>query len=152
MPKQYLVCVLLAILTLITACESESVQTARFDRFRAESLLESMKTTGLDIQNEHQDMIVPAGVPATYNSRYLFEIGQVAPSGGQLLTFNSAENMAAWQTYVDQQRNNSTTRRNYTYVYTAGNAMLILSPSVTTDLAVAYRNAFERVTAPSEAD
>lgn len=152
MPKQYLVCVLLAMLILVSACETETTEITRFDRFTPAVLLDAMKNAGLNIQNEREDMIVPSGVPATYNGRYLFEIEQIAPSGGQLLTFNSTENMAAWQTYVNQQRNSSTTRRNFTYVYTAGNAMLILSPSVTTDLAVAYRDVFEWVTADLEAN
>lgn len=146
MPKQYLVCCLAAILMLLAACGGDSApQAAPFNRFDAQTVLESLRSAGFGVQNERRDMIVPQGIPVTFSDRYLFEVEQIAPAGGQLLIFNNAGGLADWQAFIERQRGNSATRRDYVYVYTAANTILILSPNMTTDLALAYRDAMTRL-------
>ncbi len=145
MRQPYRVFSLLAIVFLLAACGEQPQQIVSFDKYDAQSVLDGLKNAGLNIVNERRDMQVPPGVPATFNERYLFEIERIAPAGGQLLTFNSADNMQAWQRYVEGQRASSSTRRDFVYVYNRDNALLVLSPALTTDEAAAYRTAFERL-------
>ncbi len=146
MRKQYLVWLMLAMAVLLVACggdEETAVQS--FSKYNAQSVFDVLNTAGLNVQNQRRDMLVAPDVPVTFSDRYLFEIDKIAPAGGQVLIFNDADGMASWQSYVDRQRANSSTRRDYVYVYTRDNALLILSPNLTTDDATAYRTAFEKL-------
>lgn len=146
MQKQYLVWLLLAMATVLVACGGEATPVAEtFNKYSAQAIFDGLDAAGLGVTNQRRDMAVAPDVPVTYSDRYLFEIEKIAPAGGQVLIFNNADGLATWQTYVDQQRANSSTRRDYVYVYTKNNALLILSPNLTTDDATAYREAFERL-------
>ncbi len=146
MQKQYLVWLLLAMATLLVACGGDAAPVGEaFNKYTAQAVLDGLDSSGLSVANSRRDMAVAPDVPVTFSDRHLFEIEKIAPSGGQLLIFNNADGLATWQAYVERQRANSTTRRNYVYVYTRNNALLVLSPNLTTDDATAYRAAFERL-------
>lgn len=146
MRKQYLVWLMLAMAALLVACGGDATPAAQsFSKYSAQSVFDALSSAGLNVQNQRRDMLVAPDVPVTFSDRYLFEIDKIAPAGGQVLIFNEADGMASWQSYVDRQRANSSTRRDYVYVYTRDNALLILSPNLTTDDATAYRTAFEKL-------
>lgn len=146
MQKQYLVWLLLAMATVLVACGGDATPVAEsFSKYNAQAVFDGLDAAGLGVANQRRDMAVAPDVPVTYSDRYLFEIEKIAPAGGQVLIFNNADGLATWQAHVDRQRANSNTRRDYVYVYTKNNALLILSPNLTTDDATAYREAFERL-------
>ncbi len=146
MQKQYLVWLLLAMATVLAACGGDATPVGEaFSKYNAQAVFDGLDAAGLGVTNQRRDMAVAPDVPVTYSDRYLFEIEKIAPAGGQVLIFNNADGLATWQAHVDRQRANSSTRRDYVYVYTKNNALLILSPNLTTDDATAYREAFERL-------
>lgn len=147
MRQQYRVWIILAIVALLVAgCDGGQNQPqAVFNTYNAQTVLDGLKAAGLSVSNERRDMAVAPDIPVTFSERYLFEIDKIAPAGGQVLIFNSRENLDSWQAYINRQRNNSATRRNFVYVYNKANALLILSPELTVDDASAYQTAFERL-------
>ena len=56
--------------------------------------------------------------------------------------FANASQMQAWQTYIEKLRNDSDTRRDVVFVYFNHNLMLQLSPQLTNQQAIPYRDAF----------
>jgi hypothetical protein len=86
------------------------------------------------------------GAPSEFSDRYLFEVPRIAPLGGQVIVFASAQQLQAWQDYIERLRNDSTTRRDVVYVYVKDNVMVQLSASLTTAEANAYRDAVVALT------
>lgn len=110
-----------------------------FNRFSAQQVLTALTEEGLEIQNVQRDMLVGRDAPSTFNDRYIFEITRIAPNGGQILIFNTPQDMAAWENYISTLRANASTRRSVVYVFSNGNAMLQLNASLTNEEANRYR-------------
>lgn len=143
--QQYLVCFLLAMLTLLlAACGGESTDTQdTFRKYSAQDVLNALTEAGLSVEETHRDMqSVAPNAPATFSERYLFAISGIAPRGGQVLIFPTADTLQAWQSYIDSRLANSSTRRDFIYAYVKDNAILILSPELMPNDAAPYRDAF----------
>lgn len=110
-----------------------------FNRFNAQQVLAALTASDLGVQNIQRDMLVGRDAPSTFSDRYIFEIERIAPNGGQLLIFNTPQDLAAWENYINRLRANASTRRNVVYVFTHGNAMLQLNASLTNDEANRFR-------------
>jgi len=144
--RRLVVIVMLMALPLLSACGSGGLfggpaepTALPFNRFSAQQVLTALIENGLAIQNIQRDMLVGRDAPSTFSDRYIFEIEQIAPNGGQLLIFNTPEDMAAWENYINSLRANASTRRSVVYVFTHGNAMLQLNASLTNEEANRYR-------------
>jgi hypothetical protein len=142
MLKPYRAIILLAIISLLTACGGES-DTGGFTQYTAEQVLQAFDAAELDVQNARRSLEVAPNMPSTFNNRYVFEISTIAPGGGAIMTFNNAANMQAWTDYIESQRANSATRRDYINVYTHGNVLLQISADLLSTQANAYRDALE---------
>lgn len=110
-----------------------------FNRFTAQQILTALSENALGVQNVQRDMLVGRDAPSTFSDRYIFEIERIAPNGGQLLIFNTPQDLAAWENYINRLRADASTRRSVVYVFTHGNAMLQLNASLTNDEANRFR-------------
>lgn len=147
MRQQYLSLVLLAMIVLFSAgcgaLNPPQPTAIPFQQISAEDVFNAFGRAGLQMQNPQKEMIVQGrGAPNEFADRYVFEVPRVAPAGGQVLVFSNAEQLQAWQDYIERLRNDSNTRRDVVYVYVNQNAMLQLSASLTNLEATAYRDAF----------
>src|SRR4051812_653375 len=110
MRQQYLPLVVLAILTVFGASGCGILNPPQptavpFVRYGAEDVFNAFARAGLQIQNPEQSMNVSGrGAPSGFSDRYLFEIPRIAPAGGQIIVFSSADQMQAWQHYIDTLR------------------------------------------------
>ncbi len=148
MRQQYLALVLLAILAVFAAggCGVLNPTTPTpvpFQRYSAQDVFNAFARASLEMQNPEKAMVMQGrDAPSDFSDRYTFEIPRIAPAGGQIIVFSSPDQLQAWQAYVEKLRNNSTTRRDVVYVYVKDNVLLQLSANLTTQEAMAYRDAF----------
>lgn len=112
-----------------------------FNRLTAEQVLQALTTAGTGIQNIQRDMLIGRDAPSTFSDRYIFEIASIAPNGGQVLIFDTPENLAAWQDYISSLRADAGTRRSVIYVFVAANALLQVNANLTTTEANVFRDA-----------
>jgi hypothetical protein len=140
MPKRYLALWLMAILMLV-ACAPQATP-APFDRFTSTQVIDALNAAGATIQNPVQDMIVGRDAPVTFSERVVFQIPSVAPEGGQVLIFRTAQDLQAWTDYITSLQASADTRRTVIYTYTNQNAMLQLNANLTNAEATRYRDAF----------
>lgn len=145
--KRYLVLLLLTI-TAITggACSSLGLGQAEptalpFNRYTAQDVINAIGGAGLVIENVRRDMLIGRDAPSTFSDRYIFEIPRIAPSGGQILVFDSPENLAVWENYIDRLRASAETRRDVVYVYVHANVMLQVNANLTPAEADSFRTA-----------
>jgi hypothetical protein len=146
MRKRYLVLALLATILLLNACSALSpaaptATTVPFNLYTGQDVIDAFSQAGLPITSMVRDTIVGRDAPLTFNDRYVFTIDRIAPNGGQILVFQSAESMQAWTEYIDQLRADSNTRRDVVYVFTNGNIMVQVNAGLTPQEANEYRDA-----------
>ncbi|MEP7294178.1 MAG: hypothetical protein ABI835_20490 [Chloroflexota bacterium] len=148
MRQQYLSLVLLAIFALLGASACSVLNpppqptAIPFQRLSAEAVFNAFARAGLQMQNPEKNTDVQGrGAPTEFSDRYLFEIPRIAPAGGQVIVFANADQLQAWQDYIERLRGDSSTRRDVVYVYVKDNIMLQLSASLTNQEASAYRDA-----------
>ncbi|MBE2272042.1 MAG: hypothetical protein IAE80_27655 [Anaerolinea sp.] len=162
MLKRYLLSVTKAtavLLTLILAagCSSTeggalpfvSAPTATplpFALFSAQDVFDVFSRAELGVQNIAEQNLPAREDPSSFGERFVFEIQAIAPLGGQIVVFDTPDQLAAWQAYIERLRNSSATRRNVVYVYFRNNLMLQLNNTLTTAQATAFRLAFEEMT------
>jgi hypothetical protein len=140
-------CLLVVIALLTTACGGQATAVP-FNTFTAQNVIDAMQDAGRDIQNVQRAMQIGRDAPATFSDRYTFEIGLIAPQGGQILVFNSDSDMQAWRDYIEHLRNDRTRRREVVYVYENHNIMLQLSSALPIDEANDFRDTFADIIAP----
>ncbi|GEM_PF-603643 len=114
-----------------------------FDRFNGEEIFAAWQSMGLPLENIRVDMSVGRDAPLTFVQRYVFEIPRIAPGGGQVVIFNTPEDLQAWTDWITTLRNDPEQRRNVVYVYTNANALIQLNADLTNQEAAAYRTVFE---------
>lgn len=158
MSKRYLLSLLIATLLLLplllTGCGGVSLfgpPTATplpFNLFTPQDVFNAFTAAGLETAIAPDDEQIVAGRddPADYDERVVFHIASIAPLGGQVITFETADQLAAWQAYIESLRNNSSTRRGVIYVYFRNNVMVQLNSSLTNAQAEAFREALEDMT------
>jgi len=158
MSKRYLLSLLIATLLLLplvlTGCGGLSLfgpptpTPLPFALFTAQDVFAAFTAAGLEttIAPEDEQIVAGRDDPADYDERVVFQIASIAPLGGQVITFENAEQLAAWQAYIESQRNNSATRRSVVYVYFRNNVMVQLNSSLTNAQAEAFRAALEDMT------
>jgi hypothetical protein len=140
MLKRYLALWAIAIFAL-AACAPQATP-APFDRFNSQQVIDALNAAGATIQNPVQDMIVGRDAPVTFAERVVFEVPSIAPEGGQVLIFRTAQDLQAWTDYITSLQANADTRRSVIYVYTNQNALLQLNANLTNAEATRYRDAF----------
>lgn len=116
-----------------------------FARFTSASVLAAFEQAGVVVQNPTREMLVGRDAPARFADRTLFEIPRIAPAGGQIIVFNTPEELAVWQTYIDQQRADPATRRNVIFVYINSNVLVQLNANLTPQEADAFYLAIQRM-------
>jgi hypothetical protein len=152
MRLQYLSLLLLAIFALVavSGCAlliGVTPTPVPFEKFGAQDVFNAFARASLQMQNPEKSMVVEGrGAPGEFSDRYVFEVPRIAPAGGQIVVFADAEQMQAWQDYIERLRNNSETRRDVVFVYFNQNVMLQLNPQLTNQEAFAYRDAFMGMT------
>jgi hypothetical protein len=114
-----------------------------FNRLNAQDVLNAVAASGISIQNATRDMLVGRGAPARFLDRYVFEIVELAPAGGQVIIFETPADLQAWQEYIITLRNDASTRRDVIYVYTHANVLLQLNANLNPALADGARQALE---------
>src|SRR5262245_18689150 len=129
MMKRYLFLLLLTMTVLASGCESLGIGQQQptavpFNLYRAQDVIDAFSTAGLQVQNVQRDMAVGRGAPNTFNERFVFEVPRIAPAGGQILVFQTQEDLTAWQDYIAQLRADSETRRDVVYVFVKNNVLL----------------------------
>jgi hypothetical protein len=151
MRKRYLLPALLATILLLNACSGLSPAATvtpppPFNLYTGQDVIDAFSQAGLPITSMVRDTIVGRDAPLTFNDRYVFTIERIAPGGGQILVFQSAESMQAWTDYIDQLRADSNTRRDVVYVFTNGNVMIQVNADLTPQEANQYRDALATLT------
>jgi hypothetical protein len=148
--QRYLLSLLIATILLLTGCGggglpfgSPTATPIPFALFSAQDVLNAFTAAGLDALNPEPQVTAGRDEPGEFAERYVFEIGSIAPAGGQIIVFSSPDQLAAWQTYIERLRNNSATRRSVIYVYVQNNVMVQLSNLLSNQQAVEYREALE---------
>jgi hypothetical protein len=146
MVKQYLFLLVMTMTALTAGCASLGIgePTATpipFNRYTAQDVFSAMSAANLQVQNSQRDLVVGRGAPSTFIDRYIFEIPRIAPSGGQVLIFETPEGLSEWQEYIGQLRSDNSTRRDVVYVFVKDNVMLQVNANLTTQEANAYRDA-----------
>ncbi len=145
--KRYLVlCVLAMSLSVLAACGATDATTPEpFARFKAVDVLKVLTDANLSVVNPQRSLAATSGAPLSFSDRYTFEIAirDIAPSGGQILIFNSPGAMQKWQDYITGQKASSDTKRNWLFVYTYKNVLLQVNPGLTNDEAERYHKALE---------
>lgn len=146
--RQYLLAVLLAILSLTVGCSTieglgqpPPPTPLPFNLFNAQQVLNALTAAGLSVQNPTREMLVGRGAPGGFRDRYVFEIDTVVPFGGQILVFDTPETLAEWQSYINRLRASSATARDVSYVYIHHNVMLQVNANLPLAQAHAYRDA-----------
>ncbi len=142
MLKRYLFAGLIATVIVLGGCDlpgSAAPTAVPFAQFSIQHVRDAFAQAGLPVQSMLRDMTAGRDAPLTFNDRYTFAIDRIAPDGGQVLFFNSAEQMQAWLTFIARLRADSETRRDVVYVYTNGNVLL----QVNANLLPAEAQAFE---------
>ena len=152
MRQQYLSLVLLAIFAVLGASgcailnPPPAATAIPFEQHSAEDVFNAFARAGLQMQNPVKEMTVQGrGAPSEFSDRYLFEIPRIAPLGGQVIVFGNAQQLEAWQAYVERLRNDSATRRDVVFVYFQDNVMVQLSASLTNQEAAGYQNALTAI-------
>lgn len=141
--KRYLVLWLLT-MPLLAGCGGPPEATAiPFARHDAQAVLAALVDAGLSVERPIRDMVVGRDAPGGFSDRYVFEIASVAPMGGQVLIFSRAEDLSAWQAYIDRLRASSATRRDVANTFVHHNVLLQLNANVPLDEVAAYRRALE---------
>ena len=141
--KRYLVLLVLTTL-LLAGCGTPPEPTViPFVRHDAQSVLSALVDAGLSVERPTRDRVVGRDAPGTFSDRYVFEIASVAPLGGQVLIFDRAEGLAAWQAYIDTLRASSATRRDVANTFVHHNVLLQVNADLPLDEAAAYRRALE---------
>lgn len=153
MSKRYLLSLLIATVAffLLSGCSGGSLPflgspTATplpFALYDAQDVFAAFAAAGLDVTIPEEQVISGRDDPADYKERVVFEIPSIAPLGGQVITFDNADQLAAWQAYIESLRNNSNTRRSVIYVYFKNNVMLQVNSTLTNAQANEFRAAFE---------
>jgi hypothetical protein len=150
MPKQYLLSILLATTVVLSGCggalpfgSSPTATPLPFALFTAQDVFDAF--ADLDVQNVEQAQTPGRDDPAEFRERYLFEIASIAPLGGQVITFNTPEQLGAWQAYIESLRNQSATRRSVVYVYFKNNVMVQLNSALTVQQAAEFREALDEM-------
>lgn len=146
MVKRYLFLLLLTMTALAAGCASLGIgqpteTPVPFNRHTAQDVFSVLSSAGLEAQNLRRDLVVGRGAPSTFSDRYIFEISRIAPSGGQVLIFETPDGLTEWQEYIATLRANNATRRDVVYVFVRGNVMLQVNANLTTQEANAYRDA-----------
>lgn len=149
MPKRYLLSLLIATILLLTlaACGGANPFAAPtptplpFNLYTAQAVFDAFTAAGLDVLNPVEEQLAGRDTPGEFGERYVFEIGSIAPAGGQVIVFDTPDQLAAWQSYIQSLRNNSATRRGVVYVYVKNNVMVQLNSSLTNAQANAYQAA-----------
>lgn len=151
--RQYLFPLLLAILSFSVGCSAiESIgqppppTALPFNLFTAQQVLNALTAANVSIIEPTREMLVGRGAPGGFSDRYVFQIGKVAPFGGQVMTFATPEDLAEWESYVNQLKANSSTARDVSYVYVFHNVMLQVNANLTLNEAHAYRDALTAMT------
>ena len=144
--RRYRVLGILAICWL-AACGSAPTPAPPFARYTAQDVLSALTAAGLSAANPRRDVEVGRGAPLTFNDRYTFEIDirDVAPAGGQILVFDTADAMKRWQDYIITQKANSATRRDWLFVFARDNIMLQVNAGLTNDEADRYHQALDKM-------
>ncbi|MDZ4765151.1 MAG: hypothetical protein SGI73_11425 [Chloroflexota bacterium] len=116
-----------------------------YNLYTPQDAINAFTAAGLDALVPTREMNLSRGAPLTFNDRMIFQIAPVAPSGGQILAFDTPEAMAEWNTYIEQLRADSATRRDVSYVYTYGNILLQVNADLPPRTAQAYRDALAQM-------
>lgn len=143
MLKRYPVLIILTMALLLAGCGQATPPPPPFAQYTAEDVLNAFVGAGLSVQNIRQEMTVGRDAPVTFSDRRTFEIASVAPDGGQIVVFNDAAGLQAWQDYINGLQSSSSTRRDVIYTYVKGNVLIQLSANLLPDEARGYREAFE---------
>lgn len=130
---------LLATALLSSACDTAPTAIP-FGTYSAQNVLDAFESAGLDILNIQRAMQVGRDAPTTFSDRYTFEIGLIAPLGGQVLVFNSDADMQAWRDYIQRLRDDRVTRRDVVYVYENHNVMVQVNSALPVDEANLFRD------------
>ncbi len=150
MHRQYLAAAILAMCALLLgACDvlnPPPPTSIPYERLSAQAVFNAFARAGLLIDNPTQERGVPRGVPAQFRDRWLFELPSIAPAGGQIVIFATADQALEWQVYIEQLRRNSNTRRDVVYTYFHLNAMLQLNTTLSNAEAARYRDLFLTIT------
>jgi hypothetical protein len=141
MLKKYLFLIFFILLVTLTACAQQAPTAVPFATYTAQNVLDAFERAGLDVTNPERDMLVGRDAPATFSDRYVFEIGLVAPQGGQILVFSSNADMQAWRDYIESLRASTATRRDVVYVYENANIMVQINANLPVNEANRYRDA-----------
>ena len=141
--KRYLVLLLLTMLALAGCGAPPAPTVVPFARYDAQTVLSALVDAGLSGVTPTRDRVVGRDAPGGFSDRYVFEIASVAPLGGQVLIFDTADGLAAWQAYIDSLRASSATRRDVANTFVHGNVLLQVNADLPLDEAAAYRRALE---------
>jgi hypothetical protein len=145
MRQQYRALCLLAIF-LLAACSSQAAPPS-FNVLSAQRVIDALNAAGATVQNPVSDTVVGRDAPATFSERVVFEVARIAPNGGQILIFQTAQDLQAWTEYIARLQADPDQRRSVIYIYTNANAMLQLNADLTNQEAALYRDAFLALTA-----
>jgi hypothetical protein len=143
--KRYPVYLVLAIALslLLAACgDTGGSNGPSFAKYTAQDGLNALGQAGLSVQGAQSDTSVGRGAPSTFSARLTFIIADVAPNGGQVLSFNTQADMQAWQDYIDGLKRDPATRRDVTYTYFNHNLMLQINANLIPPEAAKYQAAF----------
>jgi hypothetical protein len=109
-----------------------------FALYSAQTVIDAFTNNGAPIANVQRSTLIGRGAPNTFSERYTFEVPRIAPNGGQILVFDTAEALAEWQTYIEQLRNDPAQRRSVIYVYVRRNVMVQINAELTNSEARRY--------------
>ncbi len=134
-------CLLLFVITLLISACGTAPTAVPFGTYSAQQVIDVFQAAGLDIQNVERVMQIGRDAPSTFSDRYIFGIPLIAPSGGQILVFNSDADMQAWRDYITSMRNDQQRRREVVYVYENANIMVQINANLPIDEANRFRDA-----------
>ena len=136
--QQYLALVLFAILTVAAGCSALGLGTADANTDPVRPLQRAGRVqclcaggAGSAEPGESNVGALGRGAPTDFRDRYLFEIPQIAPAGGQIIVFATPAQLQAWQDYIAAAARQLGTRRDVIYVYVKANIMLQLNANLT---------------------
>jgi len=149
--KPYLLLGLLTMVALLAGCDllnQPEPTPVPFNQFRIDDVRDAFAQAGVPITTLVRDMTVGRDAPQSFNDRYTFAVERIAPDGGQVLFFSSADAMQSWIDYVARLRADSSTRRSVVYTYVVGNVLMQLNADLLPDEAEQFEAALNSLTRP----